>query len=229
MTTTTWAIVIASGKEEMLNADTCTAFLNLNNKPVLSYSLRVLEHCPDVDAIVVVAPKDRLEQVVTVIQLFGCHKVRKVVPGGTNEFASVLQALKYVDDDAGVILMHEASRPGLVNDDVTEVIKQAKRQGVALAGKAVLEETARVNKSGQVEDYQESGSIWLLGTPVAVKYDVFDKAQATLRKKKKTVKSLMEALQVTDQKIKVIGVKQFPAKIGTAAELRRVELSDLPF
>lgn len=225
MTTSTWAIVMASGKDEMLNSETCIAFLNLHNKPVISYSLSALEHCPEVDCVVVVAPKDRLEQVVTVIQLFGCHKVRKVVPGGANEYASFTNAMKYVDEDAGILLVHEASRPGVHPHDITDIIKSAKRNGLVMAGKQIEESTVIVNKTGAVEDHLEPGSIWTYGTPVAFKRDVLDKAQKAMRKKKKTVKTLQEAWMTSSQHFKLIGVKQFPVKIDSTEHLRAAEQS----
>lgn len=227
MTASTWAIVMASGKDEMLNSETCTAFLNLHNKPVLSYSLSALEHCADVDGVIVVAPKDRLEQVVTVIQLFGCHKVRKVVPGGVSEFASFSNALKYVDEDASMMLVHEASRPGIKPADVAEMIKVAKRQGLAMAGKQIDEATVILNKTGAVEEHPEPGSVWTFGTPVAFKQDVLDKTLKTLRKKKKTVKTLLDAWQAAGQKFKLVGVQNFAVKIDSNEHLRVLEQSTI--
>ncbi|HMO52205.1 MAG TPA: 2-C-methyl-D-erythritol 4-phosphate cytidylyltransferase [Kiritimatiellia bacterium] len=223
MTGSTWAVVVASGKDEMLNAETCTAFLNLHNQPVLSYSLIALEHCPEVDAVVVVAPKDRLEQVVSVIQLFGIHKVRKVVPGGANELASFAQARKYFDSDATMIVVHEASRPRIQATDLSEIIKTAKRQGSAMMGKAVPEATASVEKNGAVETFHPGGLVWMYAFPLAVKAETLEKAEAHLRKKKKTVKTILEELQVAGSPPKIVAVKAFSSRIGTIDDLRRME------
>jgi len=115
-----WAVIVASGKEEMLNSETCTAFLSLNSRPVLSYSLTAFEHTPEIDGVVVVAPKDRLEQVSSIVQLFGCHKVKKIVPGGTSQYVSFTNGMKYVDEDADILLMHEASRPNITPANTTK-------------------------------------------------------------------------------------------------------------
>jgi 2-C-methyl-D-erythritol 4-phosphate cytidylyltransferase len=228
MTASSWAIVIASGKDEMLNSETCTAFLNLNNKPVLSYSLSALEHCQDIDGVIVVAPKDRLEQVVSVIQLFGCHKVRKVVPGGTTEYASFSNAMKYVDEDASMIVVHEASRPGIRSAEISEIIKSAKRSGLTMAGKPVAESTAVVGKTGMVEEYTEAGTIWTYGSPVAFKRETLDKMTAALRKKKKTAKTLHEGLEAANLKFKLAAVKHFPLKLDTPEQLRAMEQTAMP-
>jgi len=227
MSTSAWAVIVASGKDEMLNADTCTAFLNLNNKPILSYSLSAFEHCADIEGVIVVAPKDRLEQVVGVIQLFGCHKVKKVVPGGANEFVSFNNGMKYVDPDAGLIVIHEASRPGIQPAVLTELIKLARKNGVVMAGKAVREETAVINKSGGVEEYCEPGSVWTYGSPIAIKIELLKKSLSALGKKKKNVKNIVEGLIEAGQSPRVMGVDRFPLKVDSVEHLREIEHSVL--
>lgn len=219
MTATTWAIVIASGKDEMLNAETCTAFLNVNNRPVLSYSLTALEKCPDVEGVVIVAPKDRLEQVVSVIQLYGCHKVRKVVPGGSSEYVSFNNAMKYVDDDVGQLMVLEASRPGLHGDELSQLAKHGKKHGAVMAGQAIDEATALVAKNGVIEKQPAAGTAWRYGMPMVVKRDVLDKAAASLKRKKKNARSMEEALTLGGQKFRLVDVQHFPVKIDGVRDL----------
>ena len=168
MTTMSWAVIVASGKEEMLNSETCTAFLNLHSKPVLSYSLTAFEHCPDIDGIVVVAPKDRLEQVSTIVHLYGCHKVRKIVPGGASQYASFTNGMKYVDEDANMILMHEASRPILSPDDITELIKSARKGSYAVLGTALEDEAALASGRTIIADKLLDGPISVHGITVSL-------------------------------------------------------------
>lgn len=222
MTATTWAIVMASGKDEMLNEETCTAFLNVNNRPVLSYSLTAIERCPDVDGVVVIAPKDRLEQVVSVIQMYGCHKVRKVVPGASTEFASFQNCLKYIDDDAGSFLLHEASRPGIRAIDASALVKAAKKHGAVMAGQVIEGTTALVAKNGGIENYPDAGTVWRYGLPLALKRDVLDKAVAVLKRKKKTPKTIEEALDLAGQEFRLVAFEHFPKKIEHARDIDTV-------
>lgn len=227
MSISTWAVIVASGKDEMLNPETCTAFLNLNNKPILSYSLSAVEHCPEIEGVIVVAPRDRLEQVVGVIQLFGCHKVKKVVPGGASEFVSFTNGMKYVSPDAGMIVVHEASRPGIQSAAISELIKMGKKHGVVMAGQAVREDTAVINKTGGVEEYCQPGSIWTYGSPVVIKMDLLKKSLAVLSKKKKSVKNIVEGLIESGQSPKLQGIARFPSKVDSVEHLREIEQSVL--
>jgi len=224
MTTTSWAVIVAGGKDEMLNPEVCTAFLNLQNKPVLSYSLSAFEHCHEIDGIVVVAPRERLEQVASVVLLFGCHKVKKIVPGGASQFASLVNGIKYVDDNAGIILMHEAARPNLKAADISELIKVTKRNDYAMLGRIIEEETATVSgKTAVVDKFLDGGSIWTFGTPAAVTSDLWKKSLAAIRKKNKTVKTMAEAVALTGVKPKLVQAHSNLARISSFEQLQQME------
>lgn len=212
----------------MLNPETCTAFLNLDNKPILSYSLTAFEHCPEIDGVIIVAPRDRLEQVVSVVQLFGCHKVRKIVPSGPTQYASLIAGMKYVDEDARVIVMHEASRPGLAASDLSEQVKLARKNNVVMAGRELSESAVVVGKNNMVEQYLEPGAIWKYGSPTAVNGEFFRTMVATITKKKKTVKTLLEGIQFAGGTPRLINSSRFPLKIGTIDQLREHEPITLP-
>jgi len=228
MTVSSWVVIVAGGKEEMLSPEICTAFLNLQNKPILSYSLTACEHCPEVESVVIVAPKDRMEQVVSVVQLFGCHKVRKIVPGGSTQYASFTNGMKYVDDDAKIVVMHEVSRPGIMPKDLTDVIKTAKKHGYAMVGRPLPHETATINDSSVVDKFLESKSIWSYGTPMGFSADVLKKALATVTKKKKPVKTLLEAMALSNQSPRLVESVLTPHKINSLDQYREIERLGLP-
>ena len=228
MTNSSWVVIVASGKDESLGPDVYTAFLNLQNRPILSYTLSACEHCPDVEGVIIVAPRDRLEQVLSIIQLYGCHKVRKIVPGANTQFASFQNGMKYVDDSAKVILMHEVSCPGITPKDLTDATKSARKNGVIVMGRTMPKESALVGKSGQIERYLDAGSIWTYGAPIGLSAEALKKMTAALNKKKKTVKTLMEAIIATNQKPRVVESTNYPQKIGTFEQYKEIDRVGLP-
>lgn len=228
MTSSTWAVLNACGKEETIAENTCTAFLNLNNRPVLSYSLAALEHAQDIDAVVVVAPRDRLEQVVSVIQLFGCHKIRKVVPGASTELASLNAAMNFVEKDAGLILFHEASRPGITQSGISELVRVAKRQGIAATGQACNDRLALAAKNGTVESLLQAGTAWFQGSPVVFKRESLQKVLNAAKKKSKAVSSVLDAIVLSKQKIRLVTPDKFPERISSFEQLRAMEIDVTP-
>ena len=85
-------IIVAAGKSERMGQNVDKAFLSLGAKPVVVYSLRAFEKCPDIDDVVLVVQKERLEAARCMVQMFGCTKVKKIVAGGAQRQVSVAKS-----------------------------------------------------------------------------------------------------------------------------------------
>src|SRR5512145_2015550 len=115
-----FGIVVAAGKSERMGPDVDKAFLTLGTKPVVIYSLLAFEKCPDIDATILVVRKDRLDAARTMVQMFGCAKVKRVVAGGAKRQISVSNGLDYVSRDAKIVVVHDGARPCITPDLVSE-------------------------------------------------------------------------------------------------------------
>ncbi len=219
----TWGVLLASAKEELLAPETVTAFINLNSRPVLSYSLNAFEHCPDVDHVVVVAPKEKLEQVQAQVQMFGCQKVRKIVPGGATYHSSLMNGLKYVEDTAKTIVIHEVSRPLVHSKDLTDVIKASRRNGCAALAHSVTGRTVIEGKNHVVDKEIDGKKLMVMGTPQAFDYEKLQKAVGTARKRKKSLRETIDAMPGSRVPIKLVVSDAYPEKISSADDLYRLE------
>ncbi|WP_163551168.1 2-C-methyl-D-erythritol 4-phosphate cytidylyltransferase [Candidatus Frankia alpina] len=100
------AIVPAAGRGERLGGGTPKALRALGGRPMLVRSIEALRRAESVTQIVVAAPPTLVE---VVAQLLG-RDVR-VIAGGAERVDSVRRALRAVDDDISVVLVHDAARP----------------------------------------------------------------------------------------------------------------------
>jgi 2-C-methyl-D-erythritol 4-phosphate cytidylyltransferase len=116
---TTWALIAAAGTGERLGIDRPKAFAELRGRPLLAESVERLDACPWVDAIVVAAPPGWEEPVILLTEELAASKVVSCVTGGATRAQSVRAALADVDEEALVVLVHDAARP-LVDDAVVE-------------------------------------------------------------------------------------------------------------
>ena len=94
-----YAIIVAAGKSERMGKTVDKAFLSLGSRPVFAYSITAYEKCPDIDGIVLVVRKDRLDAARGMSQLYGWTKVEHIVAGGASRQQSVIKWLAVLDDD----------------------------------------------------------------------------------------------------------------------------------
>jgi 2-C-methyl-D-erythritol 4-phosphate cytidylyltransferase len=217
-----WAILVAAGRGERLGLDRPKAFANLGEEPLLAESLRRLEACSWIDAVVLVAPPGWEEPAILLAEEEGCGKVRACVPGGEERSDSVRAGLAEVADDAVVILVHDAARP-LVTDAVVERVLAPLSDGWdgAVPGLAVGDTLKRVGADGGVEETVARDGLWAVQTPQAFVADAFRRAFAPSN-------SLLLAtdcaghVEAMGGRVKVVEGDPRLLKVTTAADLERV-------
>jgi len=174
-----WAILVAAGRGERLGLDRPKAFANLGDEPLLAEPLRRLEACPWVDAIVLVAPAGWEEPAILIAEEEGCGKVRACVAGGERRSDSVRAGLAEVEDDALVVLVHDAARP-LVSDEVVERVLAPLSEGWdgAVPGLPVGDTLKRAGADGSVLETVSRDGLWAVQTPQAFVAETLRRAHA---------------------------------------------------
>jgi 2-C-methyl-D-erythritol 4-phosphate cytidylyltransferase len=123
-----WAVLAAAGRGERLGGDRPKAFAKLRGRPLLAESLERLDASSWVDAIVIVAPPAWEEPAILLAEELATSKVVACVAGGQTRAESVRAGVAEVDDDATVILVHDAARP-MLSEQVLERVLTALNEG----------------------------------------------------------------------------------------------------
>jgi 2-C-methyl-D-erythritol 4-phosphate cytidylyltransferase len=180
-----WGIVLAGGRASQFGSDIDPVFLSLGSKPVLTYCLSAIERCPDIEGIVVVAPKERVDSVRTMIGMFGCTKVKAIVAAPPAREASVsagLQAL--ADRNPGYVAILDGAIPGVAPEMISEAVKTSRKHGIAAVARPVGAPVCESAKGTKVTGMPEDGTIWVLLGPQVFRRDHLEKALANAAKKK---------------------------------------------
>jgi len=69
----------------------------------------------------------------------------------------------------------------------------------------------------------EGVAIWSMGSPIAVTAELFEKTIAAIKKKKKTVKKLSEAIALVSTKPRLVQASVYPTKIKTIDNLQHLD------
>ena len=129
------ALIIAGGKGDRMKQDIPKQFLNVYDKPVIVYTMQCFQNHPDIDGIVVVCIDGWHEVVRAYAKQFGIAKLDSVISGGKTGFESIINGTKEVERLYGgdaLILVHDAIRPNLSSEIISENIRICHQKGNAI-------------------------------------------------------------------------------------------------
>ncbi len=214
----TWGLIIASGKEEQLASGVDVAFLNIGSRPALAYSLDAYETCPDIDGVVVVVARERMESVKTMAQMMGFTKVRSIVSGMARRLTSTGAGLPALPESATLVSVHQVSRPMVTPDLIAETVKSAKRYG---SGVAAVKAAAPIREAkGQTVDKVLNRTvIWEVLTPQTYRRDLLEKAVQKASKSKKEFEEESEVVGLLKEKIHLVPSSPTNIRVATPEEL----------
>ncbi len=98
------------------------AFLSLGAQPVLAYSLRAFQECPDIDEIVLVVRRGQQVAAKGMARMFGISKLTNIITGRAKRQGSVEAGLQAINPDAGIVVIHDAARPCVTSALISETI-----------------------------------------------------------------------------------------------------------
>jgi 2-C-methyl-D-erythritol 4-phosphate cytidylyltransferase len=213
-----YGIVVAAGKSERMGVDVDKAFLSLGTQPVLVYSLVAFEKCQDIDGVILVVRKDRVEAARAMVSIFGCFKVKKIIAGGATRQMSVQNGLSQLSDEVSVVVVHDGARPLVTSSLISESIKGAKKNGSAVAAVKVTDTVKHVESGFVVSKTVDRTKLWSVQTPQAFKKEILLKAFETVKKKHLTVTDEASAVELVT-KVHLIPAPVSNLKITTADDL----------
>lgn len=123
----TAAIIVAAGSGSRFGSETPKQFLEINGKPVIAHTVERFQAAPSVDSIVLVLADDR----VRTFDISAYSKVTKLVAGGSSRAASVLNGLTALEDEIGIVAVHDGARPLVSVNEIDATVDKAKETGAA--------------------------------------------------------------------------------------------------
>lgn len=129
------ALIIAGGIGDRMGQDIPKQFINVYDKPVIVYTMEAFQKHPEVDCIEVVCLKGWHEVLYAYARQFGITKLENVVDGGDYGQDSIRNGLKDLStrhngDD--IVMIHDAIRPMLSYEIITDNIRVCKQFGNAI-------------------------------------------------------------------------------------------------
>lgn len=130
------ALIIAGGYGQRMGQNIPKQFIVVNGRPVIVYTLEVFQNHNDVDAIAVVCIKGWEQTLKSYAKQFNITKLHHIVPGGNCGQESIKNGIfelerRYAKD--AVVLIHDAIRPLVSSEIISDCIAKTKEYGCAVA------------------------------------------------------------------------------------------------
>lgn len=205
-------VVLAGGISQRFQSIVHKQYLKLNGKEILSYSIKKMRECPEIDRVILVVDEEE----------FDSHYIEnkyniECVCGGETRNESVKNVLDYINSNynCDVVVFHDAVRPFVESKFISKTIKALTGYDCVVSYQELVD-SLYSDKLGFVD----RNSYKLIQTPEVLKfkalYDIFDKD------KKTTVISA----QLVNPKINYVKSDEFGFKITYPKDLFLAEQLD---
>ncbi|MDO9572579.1 MAG: 2-C-methyl-D-erythritol 4-phosphate cytidylyltransferase [Candidatus Omnitrophota bacterium] len=218
----TSAILLAAGLSRRLKLAVSKPLIKIGKQPVIVYSLKQLNKHPDIDEIIVVVNARNKANVIRSIKPYCFKKIKRLVLGGARRQDSVYNGLKAIDKNSKWVLIHDSARPFIKRDEITEVIKQAKKHNAAILG---VKSKATIKLSDafkMVRHTLDRDKLWEIQTPQVFRKKLLLKAYSKYIKENFTDDAgLIEKLGL---KVRIVLGSYANIKITTREDLLMAQL-----
>lgn len=172
------ALILAGGTGRRLGESVPKQYLEAGGRPVIDYCMKTIEKHPKIDAVQIVAD----EEWHPLIRRWAGEKLRGFSEPGKNRQLSILNGLKDIKcyaDAGAVVLIHDAARPLVSRQMISECISKCNEyEGVMPA--LPMKDTVYYGVSGKIEALLERDKLIAGQAPEAFRLEKYYQANSAL-------------------------------------------------
>ncbi|MGE5679029.1 MAG: 2-C-methyl-D-erythritol 4-phosphate cytidylyltransferase [Pseudomonadota bacterium] len=214
------AIVLAAGRGNRMNAGMNKQFMPILGKPLLAHTIGIFQVCSQVDSIILVAGRGELELCrKLIVEPYGFSKVDKLVEGGSERQESVYKGLLALEDDCGIVLIHDGARPILPGDIIERCIEGAEKYGAVSAGMPAKETVKILDGKGFVKYTPQRELVWITQTPQAFRRELIRKAHENAISEGISGTDDASLVEILGEKVKMLESSYENIKITTPEDI----------
>lgn len=142
------ALITAGGCGTRMKQDIPKQFINVNDKPVIIYTLEAFQKHPDIDAIIIACLSGWHEIMKAYIKQYHITKLKWIVEGGENGQQSIFNCLKKLKEECSredIVVIHDGNRPLVSGEVISDCIVKCHLYGSGVACIPCTEATLETN------------------------------------------------------------------------------------
>jgi len=174
-------VIVAGGKGTRTGSEELKQFRWVAGKPMLLHSVQIFQERPDVGMVVVVLPFEHVGDPPT--WLFQCDTERLLISvGGRERSESVRNGLEDLDDEANIVVIHDAARPLVTHRMIDDVIREARLGNAVTTAIPVVDTLKRADGANRLNaDAIDRTGIMRIQTPQAFPREMIERAHREAR------------------------------------------------
>lgn len=167
------ALILAGGSGARTEQDVPKQFFNVYEKPIIIYTLEAFQKHPNIDGIIVSCIEGWQEILRVYAADAGITKLLRIVVGGENGQESARNALRGLKDicrEDDIVLIHDAIRPMVSAEVISDCIVQCRMYGSGLAATRCQETIIKTDDGIKGNEGISRSNIMRVQTPQAYLY-----------------------------------------------------------
>lgn len=167
------AIILSAGSGSRMQSDVAKQYMILAGKPVIWYSLNVVERSEVIDDCVLVAGAGDLEFVrEEIVQKYEFSKVDLIVAGGEERYLSVMNALRaieagelHISNRDGYLFIHDGARPFITEEMLLRLADTVEEYHACVAAVPAKDTIKIADDKGFALQTPDRRNVWSVQTP----------------------------------------------------------------
>lgn len=192
------ALILAGGIGTRVCEERPKQFMEINGKPMLVHTVCRFAGHPEIDYICVITAKEYIDYTISLLSEHNC-KLDAVLPGGANRRESSFIGVSHLDSifsPEDIVLIHDAARPNVSDDIISNNIKKATETGSAVTAIHSQDTILMGDCENMINGYVDRANAYIVQTPQSFKLGIISKAHREVYEKIKEGK--VDCTKITD-------------------------------
>jgi len=211
----TAAVLLAAGSGTRLSFGIPKAFVDFHGESLILSALKVLHAHKQITTIIVVVPREKIQETKKITQKF--EKIKVIVGGGKTRIESLTRGVQKVGNE-DFVLIHNAANPSVSLREISVTLAAAVKYKAAAVGAPVTATVKKVSR-GRILGSLDRSKIWLTETPQVLETKVLKKGLSFAFQKKLNITDDVQLAEIIGICPKIVQASQQNRKITTKTDL----------
>jgi 2-C-methyl-D-erythritol 4-phosphate cytidylyltransferase len=215
------AIIVAAGSSRRMGFD--KLFAIIAGRPVLAHAINAFEQANSVAEIIVIAGKDRHDEIRKMSRDESFKKVRSIIIGGERRQDSVRAGLENLNPDARYVAVHDAARPLVRPEQIEGVFERCRAHGAAVLAEPIRDTLKYADDDLMVAASVDRHQLYAMQTPQIFERALIEEAYRAVFANRVSVTDEVSAVERLGRKVFLVPTEDFNFKITYPRDLALAE------